>query len=83
MITYVIHNSDTGEIEDNCAVCGIVSTSNNQELENLVLPPGHTTTKLTRNDKYKIQEIDQERGRYKHKISKVSGKPVISNRRLK
>ena len=79
MITYVIHNLSTGEIDDDCFLCGIVSTSNENEIETLNLPVNHKATELKGDDRYKIVEIDQTKGKPKYKISSITGKPVISN----
>ncbi len=68
MTKFAIFNKATGEIEGDCAVCGIYSLSSDADLEGYPVPEGHDKYVLKGDERDKVHEVDHVRGRYKYRV---------------
>jgi predicted amidohydrolase len=73
MITYVVFNLETEEIEKNCAICGIYG-GDIATYDKLQLPHDHGKMLLTPSERDKAMEFDPEAGEYTHRVNWVEMK---------
>ncbi|MEM4408957.1 MAG: hypothetical protein QXI19_09470 [Candidatus Caldarchaeum sp.] len=73
MITYVIYNLETGEIDGDCSLCGIYG-GDLATYDSLTLPLDHGKMILAGADQDDILTFDHQSRRYLHRVDWVSGR---------
>lgn len=74
MIHYLVVNEKTGEIESDCAYCGLTACTVQEDFDNFELPPLHSKVLVDDLEYLKMHEIDQTEGKYKNVYDKIDGK---------
>jgi len=66
----VMVNRETGEIEENCSYCGLISATTETDLFDYPIPPGHRIVEVALDEFVELGESEniEDRVLYKNKI---------------
>ena len=66
---YIVYDTTTGEIEEDCGICGIISGAHEEDTAVMDLPGSHGYKLVPIELENKIHQLDKQGKKYKHKVN--------------